>query len=95
MLWDDLHAAITAAQQLVKELSPLHRQLLLYMLDTLAVFASKSNINGMPASRLVAAFQPSLLCGRAEDMDFEEHQIAHRIMVFLVEHQDNFLLETE
>ena len=88
---NDLHPALTAAQQLVRELPAFHRTLLLYMLDILAVFASYSHNNEMPASRLVAAFQPSLLCGKAEEMDSREHQIAHGIMVFMVENQDHFL----
>jgi hypothetical protein len=82
---NDSHPAITATQRLVTQLPLLHRHLLSYILDILAVFASISDLNGMPASRLVAAFQPSLLSGEAHKMDSEEHQIAHKIMVFMVE----------
>ncbi len=54
-------AAVTAYQKLIKELPPLNRQLLLYILDLLAVFASKSDLNRMTAANLAAIFQPGII----------------------------------
>ena len=52
---------IQAYQNLINELPPHHKQLLLYMLDFLAVFASKSEKNGMSAAHLAEVFQSGLL----------------------------------
>ena len=52
----DTMTSIAEFQDCVINLSPLNRQLLLYLLDLLAVFASKSQINHMTSSRLVAVF---------------------------------------
>nr|KMM66367.1 rho-GTPase-activating protein 5 [Coccidioides posadasii RMSCC 3488] len=50
--------AVLTYQRLIKELPPLNRQLLLYILDLLTVFASKSDLNRMTAGNLAAIFQP-------------------------------------
>ena len=71
---------------------PLNRQLLIYLLDLLAVFASKSATNLMTSERLVAAFQPSLLSRPPSEMSAEDHTRAADTMVFMVENQDNFLI---
>ena len=39
----------------------------------------------MTSDRLVAVFQPSLLSLQPDKMSIEEHQIAHQVMVFLIE----------
>lgn len=79
-------------QGLVRELPPLNRQLLLYLLDLLAVFASKSDHNRMTAERLVVCFQPSLISAPPEKMDEAEHKLAADVGSFLVNWQDHFLI---
>ncbi|KAM4057601.1 rhoGAP domain-containing protein [Hirsutella rhossiliensis] len=84
--------AISIAQRSIRALPSLSRQLWLYLRDIMAVFASKSDDNQMPALRLVSAFQPSILSGPPATMDADAHHLTIRITVFLVENQDHFLL---
>lgn len=46
---------------------PLNRQLFMYLLDLVAVFASKLN-NYMTSERIMAAFQPSFLSRTRSEM---------------------------
>ena len=84
--------AIRRFQQLVTEMPPLNRMLLLYLLDTLAVFASKADQNLMTSQRLVAAFQPALLSREPSAMSADDHVRAADTMIFMVENQDHFLI---
>ncbi len=88
----DQNAAIAAYQQLIIELPPLNRQLLLYILDLLAVFASKSDLNRMNSANLAAIFQPGLLSHPAHDMKPQEYRLSQDVLIFLIEHQDSFLI---
>ena len=54
----DHASTIRVYQHIITELPPLNRQLLLYILDLLAVFASKSDLNKMTTPNLAAIFQP-------------------------------------
>ncbi|EGE82540.1 rho GTPase activator [Blastomyces dermatitidis ATCC 18188] len=83
--------AVVTYQQLIKELPPLNRQLLLYILDLLTVFASKSEVNRMTAANLAAIFQPGLLSHPAHDMAPKEYKLSQDVLIFLIENQDNFL----
>jgi len=87
---------IRALQQLFTLLPPLSRQLLLYLLDLLAVFASKSVINKMTPRRLAAIFQPSLLSPIKAGDDYIEdatsRQLSQDVLVFMIDHQDHFLV---
>ena len=85
-------SAIRAYQRLISELPPLNRQLLLYILDLLAVFASKSEQNLMTASNLAAIFQPGLISHPNHDMVPGEYRLSQEVLVFLITHQDHFLL---
>ncbi|EEQ34992.1 GTPase activating protein (GAP) for Rho1p [Microsporum canis] len=87
----DRDAAVAAYQQLIKELPPLNRQLLLYLLDLLTVFASKSDLNRMTAANLAAIFQPGMLSHPSHDMSPQDYKLSQDVMVFLIENQDNFL----
>ncbi|KAK2882489.1 hypothetical protein FQN49_000319 [Arthroderma sp. PD_2] len=87
----DRDAAVATYQQLIKELPPLNRQLLLYILDLLTVFASKSDLNRMTAANLAAIFQPGMLSHPSHDMSPQEYKLSQDVMVFLIENQDNFL----
>ncbi|KAH6714433.1 Rho GTPase activation protein [Leptodontidium sp. MPI-SDFR-AT-0119] len=88
----DPMTSISAFQKSTIDLPPLSRQLLLYLLDLLAVFASKSDENHMTSTRLVAVFQPSLLSKEPQSMTAEDHERAALVMVFMVENQDHFLI---
>jgi hypothetical protein len=88
----DLDHAISTYQRLITELPPLNRQLLLYILDLLAVFASKSDENRMNSANLSAIFQPGLLSHPAHDMAPEEYHLSQNVLIFLIENQDHFLI---
>ena len=87
----DYPQAVAAYQQLIRELPPLNRQLLLYILDLLAVFASKSDLNRMPSPNLSAIFQPCSISHPQHDMAPEEYKLSQDVLVFLIENQDHFL----
>ena len=84
--------AIRAYQSLITELPPLNRQLLLYILDLLAVFASKSDLNKMTTANLAAIFQPGLLSHPQHDMAPSEYRLSQDVLIFLIENQDHFLI---
>jgi hypothetical protein len=84
--------AIRVYQKLISELPPLNRQLLLYILDLLAVFASKSEINRMNAENLAAIFQPGLISHPLHEMAPQAYKLSQDVLVFLINHQDHFLL---
>lgn len=88
----DHNAAIVTYQRLITELPPLNRQLLLYILDLLAVFASKSDLNRMNSANLAAIFQPGLLSHPAHDMKPQEYRLSQDVLIFLIENQDSFLI---
>ena len=88
----DQEKAITTFQQLITELPPLNRQLLLYILDLLAVFASKSDLNRMTSANLAAIFQPGMLSHPTHDMSPQEYRLSQDVLIFLIENQDSFLI---
>ncbi|ETI20471.1 hypothetical protein G647_08508 [Cladophialophora carrionii CBS 160.54] len=92
MSYDDHNIAVAAYQKLITELPPLNRQLLLYLLDLLAVFASKSDLNRMTANNLAAIFQPGILSHPSHDMSPQEYRLSQDVLIFLIENQDNFLI---
>ncbi|KFY33816.1 hypothetical protein V494_07296, partial [Pseudogymnoascus sp. VKM F-4513 (FW-928)] len=89
---EDTNAIIQTYQQLITELPPLNRQLLLYILDLLAVFSSKSDENRMDSANLAAIFQPGMLSHPQHDMAPEEYHLNQNVLVFLIENQDHFLI---
>ena len=88
----DQDAAIRKYQRLITELPPLNRQLLLYILDLLAVFDSKSDLNKMTTANLAAIFQPGILSHPQHDMAPQEYRLSQDVLIFLIENQDNFLI---
>jgi hypothetical protein len=88
----DIGQAIAIYQQLITELPPLNRQLLLYILDLLAVFASKSDENRMNSQNLAAIFQPGMLSHPSHDMAPVEYRLSQDVLIFLIENQDHFLI---
>ncbi|CAK7265639.1 GTPase activating protein (GAP) for Rho1p [Sporothrix epigloea] len=88
----DMNAAIAQYQNLITELPPLNRQLLLYILDLLAVFAAKADINRMNSQNLSAIFQPGILSHPTHAMAPEEYRLNQFVLIFLIENQDHFLI---
>lgn len=88
----DEQAAIKKYQQLITELPPLNRQLLLYILDLLAVFAAKSDENRMTPQNLAAIFQPGMLSHPNHAMAPGEYRLNQCVLIFLIENQDHFLI---
>lgn len=91
----DMNYAIGVYQRLIKDLPPLNRQLLLYILDLLAVFAAKADINKMTTSNLAAIFQPGILSHPHHDMSPQEYRLSQDVLIFLIENQDHFLIGME
>lgn len=77
---------------MITSLPPLNRQLLLYILDLLAVFASKSDLNKMTTPNLAAIFQPGILSHPQHDMSPPEYRLSQDVLIFLIENQDSFLI---
>ncbi|KAK3692418.1 RhoGAP domain-containing protein [Podospora appendiculata] len=88
----DMDDAIVKYQHLITELPPLNRQLLLYLLDLLAVFAAKSDHNRMNSQNLAAIFQPGMLSHPNHAMAPEEYRLNQCVIIFLIENQDHFLI---
>ncbi|KFA47345.1 hypothetical protein S40293_06057 [Stachybotrys chartarum IBT 40293] len=88
----DEKAAISTYQRLITELPPLNRQLLLYILDLLAVFAAKAEENRMNSQNLAAIFQPGMLSHPEHAMAPEEYRLNQCVIIFLIENQDHFLI---
>jgi len=84
--------AIITYQRLITEMPQLNRQLLLYILDLLAVFSSKSDLNRMTSPNLAAIFQPGMLSHPSHDMSPQEYRLSQDILIFLIENQDSFLI---
>lgn len=84
--------AIQRYQRLITELPPLNKQLLLYILDLLAVFAAKSDENRMNSQNLAAIFQPGMLSHPDHAMAPEEYRLNQCVIIFLIENQDHFLI---
>ena len=87
----DHEKAVVTYQQLITEMPPLNRQLLLYVLDLLSVFASKSDINRMTSANLAAIFQPGMLSHPVHDMKPQEYRLSQDVLIFLIDNQDSFL----
>ena len=101
---EDFHTQyiIRQYQRLIPELPPLSRQLLLYLLDLLAVFGTKADINHMTAQKLAQRFQPTILSpmkatyiGREMMEEAFNRQLSQDVIVFLTDNQDNFLIGME
>ncbi|KAI9734650.1 MAG: hypothetical protein M1834_002251 [Cirrosporium novae-zelandiae] len=88
----DRDKAVFTYQRLIQEVPGFNRQLLLYILDLLAVFASKSDQNLMNAANLSAIFQPGILSHPDHDMAPEEYRLSQDVLIFLIENQDNFIV---
>ncbi|PSN66551.1 RhoGAP-domain-containing protein [Corynespora cassiicola Philippines] len=91
----DPDQAVRIYQHLIKSLPSLNRQLLLYILDLLAVFAAKSDVNKMTTSNLAAIFQPGILSHPQHDMSPADYRLSQDVLIFLIDNQDHFLIGME
>lgn len=91
----DPDAAVRVYQHQIKALPSLNRQLLLYILDLLAVFAAKADINKMTTSNLAAIFQPGILSHPQHDMSPRDYRLSQDVLIFLIDNQDHFLIGME
>lgn len=91
----DPNAVVRIYQHLIKGLPSLNRQLLLYILDLLAVFAAKSDINKMTTHNLAAIFQPGILSHPQHDMSPQDYRLSQDVLIFLIDNQDHFLIGME
>ena len=93
---DEEETAIHRYQRLITSLPPLSRHLLQYLLDLLAAFASKSEINKMTSQRLAAIFQPALLSPNKAGEEYIEEsgscRLSQMVLVFLIQNWDNLML---
>ncbi|KAF9700131.1 hypothetical protein EKO04_001768 [Ascochyta lentis] len=91
----DPDAAVRNYQHVIKSLPSLNRQLLLYILDLLAVFAAKADVNKMTTSNLAAIFQPGILSHPQHDMSPQDYRLNQDVLIFLIDNQDHFLIGME
>lgn len=81
---EQVNAAVTIYENLIFALPKSSRQLLLYLIDLLSVFAAQSSVNRMTAYNLAAVFQPSVLTIKEHDMNPEELQTSQLVLEFLI-----------
>ncbi|KAF2126380.1 RhoGAP-domain-containing protein [Dothidotthia symphoricarpi CBS 119687] len=91
----DPDAAVRTYQLRIKELPSLNRQLLLYILDLLAVFAAKADVNKMTTSNLASIFQPGILSHPKHEMSPQDYRLSQDVLIFLIDNQDHFLIGME
>ena len=76
---------------LISQLPPLERHCLLYVLDLIATFSSKSN--KMTTQNLATLFQPCLLSHPSHDLNPIETRLSRIVLIFLIQHQDRYTLK--
>lgn len=88
-------AAIARYKTLILSMPAVNQYLLLYVLDLLSVFARKSEINLMTTGNLAMIFQPGVLAHPVHAMRPREHVLSQKVLEFLIENQDEFLVGME
>ncbi|KAG5646980.1 hypothetical protein DXG03_001703 [Asterophora parasitica] len=84
---------ISTYKRLIRQMSRPNQFLLLYVLDLLSVFSRKSDKNLMTATNLAVIFRPGLISHPNHEMSPGEHALSQRVLEFLIEHQDHFMLD--
>ncbi|KAK9248787.1 Rho GTPase activation protein, partial [Lipomyces tetrasporus] len=82
----EMNEVIVKLHSLIQQLPPGNRQLLLYILDLLELFAKNSKKNMMPASNLAAIFQPCILSHPSHNTLPEEYTTSQEAVLFMIEH---------
>ncbi|CAG99171.1 Rho GTPase-activating protein [Kluyveromyces lactis] len=80
----DIKNAIKDYDQLFELLPDDPRQLFIYLLDLLSLFAQQSDKNLMTSANLAAIFQPSMISHPDHDMDPREYEISRLVVEFLL-----------
>lgn len=88
----DVKKTIRTYHRLITKMPRLNRQLLLYILDLLSVFVSKSDLNRMTSANLAVVFQPGLISHPKHDTSPSECRLSQGVLIFLIENQDNILM---
>jgi hypothetical protein len=81
----DAEKAISLYQDLIAELPPINRHVLLYILDILALYKGKT-------CGLIALFQPGLLKAREARRDQIQTRLSQKVLIILVDNQASFPL---
>ncbi|CCE63243.1 hypothetical protein TPHA_0E01490 [Tetrapisispora phaffii CBS 4417] len=81
----DIKQTILEYQELFSLLSSESRQLTVYLLDLLSLFAKHSEKNLMTGKNLSAIFQPSMLSHPNDDLDPKQYEISRIVLEFLIE----------
>lgn len=87
----DIRVAIKEYEELFVSLSNDSKQLLVYLLDLLSLFAQQSDANLMTARNLAAIFQPSILSHPRHDMDPKEYELSRLVVEFLIDYSYKLL----
>jgi hypothetical protein len=90
----DRNATLQIYQSLIAEMPPFNRQILLYLLDLLSVFASKSELNNMTIPKLAAIFQPGILSHPEHGSSIREAQLSQDVLHLLIEEQESLSIDT-
>ncbi|CAG62391.1 SAC7 [Nakaseomyces glabratus] len=81
-----IRAAIKEYEELFTDLLSDSKQLTIYLLDLLSLFARQSQLNLMSGSNLAAIFQPSILSHPQHDLDPKEYELSRLVVEFLIEY---------
>ncbi|KAL4255843.1 Rho GTPase-activating [Pleurotus pulmonarius] len=84
---------ISTYKHLIRSMPRANQYLLLYVLDLLSVFARKSDKNRMTATNLAVIFRPGIISHPTHEMLPNEHHLSQKVLEFLIEHQDWFMLD--
>jgi hypothetical protein len=79
-------------QSLLTNILPLKRQLLHYLLDLLAVIASKSDLNGATVEHLAKLFAPSIMGNNSNSVINGHYDIPFEIIRSFVENGDQLII---
>ncbi|KAL3232170.1 GTPase-activating protein SAC7 [Nakaseomyces bracarensis] len=82
----DIRAALKDYENLFVMLSSDSKQLTIYLLDLLSLFARQSHLNLMSGSNLAAIFQPSILSHPQHDLDPKAYELSRLVVEFLIEY---------
>lgn len=82
----DIRAALKDYEDLFILLSSDSKQLTIYLLDLLSLFARQSHLNLMSGGNLAAIFQPSILSHPQHDLNPKEYELSRLVVEFLIEY---------
>ena len=82
----DIAEAIKDYESLFVQLSNDTKQLTIYLLDFLSLFARQSQFNLMTSRNLSAIFQPCILSHPQHDMNPSEYELSRFVVEFLIEY---------